>query len=143
MTEKENKKPELVLSPREELEPGNLPVPVRARSRRPESKRLRKINPMGMRVVVEIAHDSNLTDGGLYLPEGARQNMMESLLVVVVEVASVLDGDSEEETNISGIPLGSLVLIPKHAGTKVPWDENLRIVETKEVLAIVNEYSLS
>ena len=106
------------------------------------SKAIRKINPVGFRVLVQIQKDSNVTDGGLYLPEGAKQSMMESLLARVIEVASAVDEDSDDETNVSGIPLDALVLIPKNAGTKVPWDDALRIVETKEVLAIVNEISV-
>ncbi|MBP9839302.1 MAG: co-chaperone GroES [Proteobacteria bacterium] len=101
------------------------------------------MNPLGMRVVVRIAPDTNVTEGGLYLPEGAKQNMQESLLCEVVEVASAIDSETEEETNISGIPSGSMVLIPKKAGISVPWDDQLRIVDTKEVLAIVVENHLS
>lgn len=111
--------------------------------RRIESKRIRKVSPLGMRVLVAIRKDPNQTDGGLYLPEGAKQNMQDSLLAEVLEVASAVDDSSEEETNISGVPLGALVLIPKQAGTKVPWDDNLRIVDTKEVLAIVNEIDIT
>ncbi len=108
-----------------------------------DSKRIRKINPLGMRVVVGIKKDTNVSDGGLYLPEGSKQNMQESLLAEVIEVASAVDESTQEETNVSGIPLGALVLLPKTAGTKIPWDENLRIVETKEILAVVHEVSVT
>ena len=104
--------------------------------------KLRKINPLGMRVLVEILKESNVTEGGLYLPEGAKEAMQESLLVKVLEVASASDEHSEEEHNVSGIPLGALVLIPKDVGIRVPWDANLRIVETKDVLAVVNEVAV-
>ena len=60
----------------------------------------------------------------------------------LLEVASAVDELTDEETNISGIPRGALVLIPRLSGTKIPWDDNLRIVETKEILAIVNEICL-
>ena len=112
-------------------------------SAKPQGRRVRSIHPIGMRIVVRVRDEGNVTDGGLYLPEGAKQNLQESLVGEVVEVASAIDRDSDEETNISGIPLGSLVLIPKRAGVKVPWDDDLRIVETKEVLAIVAEAELS
>lgn len=92
-----------------------------------------------MRVVIRIRRDADRTETGLYLPEGAKQSMQDSLLGEVLEVASAVDHDTEEETNISGIPEGSLVLITKQAGVKIPWDDDLRIVETKDVLAIVNE----
>jgi co-chaperonin GroES (HSP10) len=42
---------------------------------------------------------------------------------------------------VSGVPHGARVLFAKSAGTKVPWDEDLRILETKEVLATVDEIS--
>jgi co-chaperonin GroES (HSP10) len=105
-------------------------------------KNVRRINPLGMRVVVRMFKENNITDGGLYLPEGAKQNMAESVLAEVVEVASAHDTHTDEDTNVSGIPLGAKVLILKDAGTKVPWDEDLRIVETKEVLAMVEEIAV-
>lgn len=108
-----------------------------------ESKKVRKINPLGMRVVVRIKKDGNQTEGGLYLPEGAKQAMSESLVAEVIEVASAIDDSTDEETNVSGIPLGALVLISKEIGVRVPWDDELRIVETKHVLAIVNEIDIT
>lgn len=111
--------------------------------RRTESKRIRKLNPMGMRVVVLLRKDANVSEGGLYLPEGAKEAAQESLIAEVLEVASAIDADTEEETNVSGIPLGATVLIPRGAGVKVPWDESLRIVETKDILAVINEISIT
>lgn len=114
-------------------------------SRRPgtvQQKTLRRIHPLGFRVVVRIHPDNNMSEGGLYLPEGAKQNMAESVIAEVVEVASALDSRTNEETNVSGVPLGAKVLIPKAAGTKVPWDDELRVIETKEVLGLVDEISV-
>lgn len=108
-----------------------------------EPKKIRRLNPLGLRVVVRVHKDSNVTDGGLYLPEGSKQSMQESLLAEVIEVASAVDSDTYEEANVSGIPLGAQVLIPKHVGVRVPWDENLRVVETKEILCIVEEISVT
>ena len=112
-------------------------------TRTTESKQIRKVNPLGMRVVVQLRREANMSEGGLYLPEGAKQALSESILAEVVEVASAMDHHTDEESNISGVPLGSLVLIPKNAGVKVPWDEELRIVETKEVLAVVHEINIT
>ena len=84
-----------------------------------------------------------MSEGGLYLPEGAKEAMVESILCEVIEVASALDNSTEEETNVSGVPLGSRVLISRRAGIKVPWDDQLRIVETKDVLATVEQIDLS
>lgn len=106
-------------------------------------KTIRTVSPLGMRVLVRVRPESNISEGGLYLPEGVKEQLHESILGEVVEVASAIDMDSDEETNVSGVPLGSLVLIPKRAGVKVPWDDDLRLVDTKEVLAIVTEVEIS
>lgn len=118
----------------------SAPAPKR---RLMESKRIRKISPLGMRVVVKIIRDYDMTEGGLYLPEGSKQSMAESLLAEVIEVASAMDEHSDEETNVSGIPLGAHVLIPKDGGVKIPWDEQLRIIESKYILALVNEMNIT
>lgn len=108
-----------------------------------ETQRIRRVHPLGLRVVARIIRDSNVTDGGLYLPEGAKETMQESVIAEVIEVASAVDSRTEEETNVSGIPLGAKVLIPKSVGVKVPWDDDLRIIDTREVLAIVDEINLT
>ena len=107
------------------------------------SRPIRRVSPLGMRVLVRIRADKNVSDGGLYLPEGAKQNMAESVVAEVLEVASAVDRDTKEEANISGIPLGAAVLIKKTSGVKVPWDDSLRLVETSEVLALVHEIELT
>lgn len=137
MTFSEKKKTDRDYDDAEELRSGSSKV-----LKIGESKRMRRLSPLGMRVVVQIRKDTNVTDGGLYLPEGAKQSLAESLLAQVVEVASAIDHRTDEESNISGVPFGALVLIPKHSGVKIPWDEDLRIVETKEVLAVVSEVEI-
>jgi chaperonin GroES len=107
------------------------------------NRQMRRIHPLGLRVVARIVKDSNVSSGGLYLPEGAKEAGQESLLAEVIEVASAVDSRTDEETNVSGIPLGALVLIPKSSGTKVPWDEELRIIDTRDILALVDEIALT
>ncbi len=111
--------------------------------RHSEKRRIRRVHPLGLRVLVRIQKDLNVTDSGLYLPEGAKEALQESIVAEVIEVASAVDSDTSEETNVSGIPNGSTVLIPKNAGVRVPWDDELRIVETREILALVDEISLT
>lgn len=106
------------------------------------SRKIRKVHPLGMRVLIKIRENSNQTEAGLYLPEGSKDSMQDSLIGEVVEVATATD-DDDDEANISGIPLGATVLIPKDIGVRVPWDADLRIVETADVLALVSEVNLS
>ena len=59
----------------------------------------------------------------------------------VVEVARAdtsTDGPSLGE-NVSGVPLGAFVLFPKKEGLRVPWDDNLRLLQVKNVVAVVEE----
>jgi co-chaperonin GroES (HSP10) len=104
---------------------------------------MRRIHPLGLRVVARVVKESNISTGGLYLPDGAKEATQESVLAQVIEVASAVDSRTDEETNVSGIPLGAMVLIPKTVGVRVPWDEDLRIIDTREVLAVIDEISLT
>jgi hypothetical protein len=40
--------------------------------------------------------------------------------------------------NVSGVPLGANVLFEKDRGVMVPWDETLRVIEVRHILAIVD-----
>ena len=102
------------------------------------SSSIKSIHPLGMRVVIRLRPETDQTDSGLFIPEGSKEKTAESLLGQVLEVARAADENDEEDHNISGIPEGALVLISKAAGIKVPWDDQLRIVDTKDVLAIVS-----
>ena len=43
-----------------------------------EKRQIRRLHPLGLRVVVRSQRDANVTDSGLYLPEGAKEAMQES-----------------------------------------------------------------
>jgi co-chaperonin GroES (HSP10) len=116
----------------------------RMTSIRDSVQQIRSIHPIGMRVVVKVRPEANTTDSGLYLPEGSKEAGQESLLGEVLAVATAFDEEEvDQEANISGIPEGALVLLEKSAGVRVPWDDSLRLVETKDILAIIEEISLS
>jgi len=116
----------------------------------------RHIQPLGPRVLVRIVKDADRSEAGLYLPEGAKESHAQALLGEVIEVARTMPKDAnalaeddvrdeeEEEvrpdlgSNVSGIPLGSSVLFGKERGITVPWDETLRVIEVRHILAIVD-----
>jgi co-chaperonin GroES (HSP10) len=120
---------------------GNQQQKVKVMINNPK-RHIRKICPLGFRVLVQIEVEADQTDSGLYLPEGSKEAMQESILAEVIEVASATDMSTDEETNVSGIPLGAKVLISKSAGVRVPWDDRMRIVESQDILAIVELVSL-
>ena len=106
----------------------------------PPKRCIRHIQPMGMRVLVRIATEDDRSPGGLYLPAGVAEKHQEALYGEVVEVArSTPDQEAPMGENVSGVPAGSHVLFPKDAGVQVPWDAQLRLIETKEILATVEE----
>ncbi|MCA9513387.1 MAG: co-chaperone GroES [Myxococcales bacterium] len=103
-------------------------------------RRVRHIQPLGFRVLVRLAPDDDRSAGGLFLPQGVAQKHEDALYGEVVEVARAhADDGGSLGKNVSGVPAGAWVLFPKEAGHRVPWDHELRLVETKEVLAVVEE----
>jgi co-chaperonin GroES (HSP10) len=115
----------------------------------------RHVQPLGPRVLVRIMKSPNRLESGLYLPEGAKDAQVEALMGEVVEVARTHPRtnsfDDEDEgadddafdpdlgENVSGIPLAATVLFGKDKGVAIPWDESLRLVDVRHVLAIVEE----
>lgn len=113
----------------------------------------RHIQPLGPRVLIRLIRGPDRSESGLFLPAGAKEDHSEALLGEVIEVARSmpkgstriddLDDDDDRDTsadlgvNVSGIPLGAQVLFAKEQGTTVPWDESLRLLEVRRILAIV------
>jgi chaperonin GroES len=103
---------------------------------------VRHIMPLGPRVLVRVTPQDDRAESGLYLPQGAKERTQEALFGEVIEVARAEPSDPKEDgfgVNVAGVPNGAKVLFGKTAGVKVPWDEELRLLETKEVLATVDE----
>ncbi len=100
----------------------------------------RLILPLGMRVLVRVIHEEDRTGSGLYLPEGAKQEHDEALYAEVIEVARDKPTTEELAENISGVPNGSYVLFRKEAGVRVPWNDTLRLLDVKDILATVEEH---
>ncbi len=123
----------------------------------PDADRPRKVSrhiqPLGPRVLVRLIKTPDRSESGLYLPAGAKENHSEALLAEVVEVARTMpkaayidDGEDDDDDaprpglgeNVSGIPVGAQVLFSKDQGVTVPWDDTLRLLSVRHVLAIVD-----
>ncbi|HWB78161.1 MAG TPA: co-chaperone GroES family protein [Nannocystaceae bacterium] len=120
----------------------------------PAAKVSRHIRPLGPRVLVRVIKQPDRSEAGLFLPAGVKDAHSAALFGEVVEVARTMpkseraltederDDDDDDRksfgTNVSGVPLGANVLFEKERGVVVPWDESLRILEVRYVLAIVD-----
>jgi co-chaperonin GroES (HSP10) len=105
----------------------------------PPRKPHRLILPLGMRVLVMLVRDDDRTDAGLYLPAGAKEAQDDALYGKVIEVARDRPTTDVATENVSGVPHGAFVLFRKDAGVRVPWDDRLRLIDVKDVLATVEE----
>ncbi|MBW2733243.1 MAG: co-chaperone GroES [Deltaproteobacteria bacterium] len=104
------------------------------------------MQPLGLRVLVRVLKEDPVHESGLYLPEGSKEKMQEALFGEIIEVARAHPqdngGDVSLGANVSGIPCGAKVLFPKSEGLRVPWDDSLRLLDVKYVLATVEEVGL-
>lgn len=121
-------------------------------SSQPPPRVTRHIQPVGPRVLVRLVKGPDRSESGLFLPQGVKESNAAALLGEVIEVARTmpksdavddddedLDDDAEAfGENVSGIPLGANVLFEKDRGIAVPWDDSLRLLEVRYVLAIVD-----
>jgi co-chaperonin GroES (HSP10) len=103
------------------------------------AKSHRLILPLGMRVLVQLIRDEDRTETGLYLPAGAKEAQDEALYGKVIEVARDRPTTDDVTENVSGVPHGAHVLFRKDAGVRVPWDDRLRVIDVKDILATVEE----
>ena len=100
------------------------------------------IQPLGPRILVRLVADSDRSPSGLYLPQGVKEKHQDACYAKVVEVARDTVATEDIGENVSGVPLGVHVLFPKNLGLSVPWDDQLRIVNTQDVVAIVEEIDM-
>ena len=105
----------------------------------PNTKPHRLILPLGLRVLVQVERIDERTDAGLYLPVGAKEAHDEALYGKVIEVARDRPTSDDVTENVSGVPHAALVLFRKEAGVRVPWDDRLRLIDVKDILATVEE----
>lgn len=105
----------------------------------PKSHRL--ILPFGFRVLVKVIKDDDRSDGGLYLPQGSKEHSQEAMYGAVIEVARDKPTTEEMAENVSGVPSNAKVLFKKESGVRVPWDDSLRLLDVKDILATVEEHS--
>jgi len=95
-----------------------------------------KLKPLGSRFVVEPLEQEDVTSGGIFLPETAKEKPMKGTIV------SVGAGDRDEDGKRlpMDVKAGDTVLFNKYAGTELKIDgKKLLVMKESELLAIVDE----
>ncbi len=118
-------------------------APLSSNATSDDSKPHRLILPLGLRVLVQVIKIEERTDAGLYLPAGAKEANDDAFYGKVIEVARDRPTTDVASENVSGVPHNAFVLFRKEAGVRVPWDDRLRLIDVKDILATVEEVNPS
>jgi chaperonin GroES len=97
---------------------------------------VKKLRPLGDRVVIKPTAREDMTKSGIVLPDTAKEKPQEGT-VIAVGPGRILDDGKREQMDLKD---GQKVLYAKYAGTefKIECDE-LLIVSQKDILAIVED----
>lgn len=94
------------------------------------------LQPLGDRVVVKAIEREEVTRGGIYLPDTAKEKPQEGR-VVSVGPGRVLDNGDRSKMELKE---GDRVIYAKYAGTEFKLDgEDLLILRESDILAVVGE----
>ena len=95
----------------------------------------KKLKPLADRLVVERIEEGNKTQGGILIPENAKEKSAEAL-VVAVGSGKILNDGSVRPVDIK---VGERILIGKYGGTEVKVDgKDLLVIREDEVLGVVS-----
>ena len=95
-----------------------------------------KIKPLGDRILVKRIESEEMTAGGIFLPDTAKEKPQEAKIVALGTGGRDDDGKLIDFT----VKVGDTVLISKYGGTEVKIDgeENL-ILSESDILAIIRK----
>ena len=93
-----------------------------------------KIRPIGDRIVIKVIEDTAQTEGGIFIPDSAKEKPQKGEVVAVGEGKTNDKGEKEPME----VKVGDVVLYAKYAGTDVKMDGvEYKILSIKDALAIV------
>lgn len=92
------------------------------------------IKPLMDKIVIEVIEDSEKTQGGIFIPDSAKEKPQKGK-VVAVGAGRVLDNGQREPMDVN---VGDVILYAKYSGTDVKVDgAEYKILPIRDVLAIV------
>ncbi len=92
------------------------------------------IKPLMDRIVIKVVDDVEKTQGGIFIPDSAKEKPQKGE-VVAVGAGKTMENGEKEPMEVS---VGDVVLYAKYSGTDVKIDnEEYKILSIKDVLAII------
>ncbi len=96
----------------------------------------RNLRPLGDRAAIKPVEQAEKTESGLFLPETAKDESQEGIVVAVGPGRTLEDG----KVVPLAIKVGDRVLYAKYGGSKIKVDgSEVLIVSEKDVLAVVSD----
>ena len=94
-----------------------------------------KVRPLGDRVLVEPAEEKEQKQGGIIIPDSAKEKPTESIVVAL--------GTGKTDDDGKKVPFevkkGERVLVSKYGGTEIKLDgKEYKILNSDDILAIVD-----
>ena len=92
------------------------------------------LKPLGDRIVVKVIEDTEQTQGGIFIPDSAKEKPQKGE-VVAIGLGKMNDKGEREPLDVE---VGQTVLYAKYAGTDVKMDgTEYKILSIKDALAII------
>jgi len=90
-----------------------------------------KVVPLGDRLLIKPIKEEEKTEGGIVLPDSAKEKPMKA------EVIAIGDGDDVKDMDIK---VGDKVIYSKYSGTEIKIDEEeYIIIDAEDILAKIEE----
>ena len=97
-------------------------------------RRINMLKPLGDRIVVKVIEDTEQTQGGIFIPDSAKEKPQKGE-IVAVGLGKMNDKGEREPLDVE---VGQKVLYAKYAGTDVKMDgTEYKILSIKDALAII------
>lgn len=92
------------------------------------------LKPLGDRVVIRVIEDTEQTQGGIFIPDSAKEKPQKGE-VVAVGAGKMNDKGEREPMDVK---VGDTILYAKYSGTDIKMDgTEYKILSVKDALAII------
>ena len=93
-----------------------------------------ELKPLGSRIVIEPLESEDVTAGGIFLPETAKEKPQKGTVLAI----GPGDRDEAGKRIALDVKVGDVVLFAKYSGTEVAYaGENFLLMDVSDVLARV------